>query len=322
MKKHILVVGGAGYIGSHVNKLLDQAGYSTVILDNLSKGHRDAVVRGVFVEGDMGDSKVLDRIFKSYPIDAVMHFAALIDVGESIAQPDLYYHNNVGSSLALLQQMLRHQVKKFVFSSTAAIYGIPQQPAVDEEHPCRPINPYGESKLMVEKILRDLDRAYNFKYCSLRYFNAAGGDPEGEIKNRKAHESNLIPIALRSLGKKTAVHIYGTDYPTADGTCIRDYIHVNDLGSAHLAALEKLFSGAPSSAYNLGNGEGYSVKEVIHAVERVTKQSLQVIESPRRPGDPPVLIANSKKAEAELGWRPRYKGLDAMIAHAWQALRG
>ncbi len=319
-KRRILVVGGAGYIGSLVNKMLDQAGYSTVVLDDLSRGSRKAVVRGEFLEGDMGDRAFVDSLFTRDSFDAVMLFAAFIDVGESVAHPDLYYENNVGKVLTLLQAMLRHGVKRLIFSSTAAIYGLPLQKKIDEEHPTAPINPYGESKLMVEKILRDLDRAYGLKYCSLRYFNAAGGDPEGEIRNMKASESNLIPMALRSLNSGEQMKIFGTDYPTRDGTCIRDYIHVSDLGSAHIAALEQLLADQPSAAYNLGNGEGFSVREVLQAVERVTQLKLNIVETCRRLGDPPVLVADARKAQEKLRWLPLYRDLDTMVAHAWKAL--
>lgn len=321
MHKSILVVGGAGYIGSQINKMLHEAGYRTVILDNLSRGIRSAVVRGEFIEGDLGDSALLDKVFGQHSFCAVMHFAALIDVGESIQKPDLYYVNNVSRTLTLLQAMLRHSVDTFIFSSTAAVYGLPLKPKIDELHPCNPINPYGESKLMVEKILSDLGKAYGFKFCSLRYFNAAGGDPEGEIKNRRAKESNLIPLALKSLLEPAGkVNIFGMDYPTRDGTCVRDYIHVADLGSAHIAALEKLLEGGPSCTYNLGNGEGFTVREVLQAIQRVTGRNLNILESDRRPGDPPVLVADASLARKALNWSPIYSDLDSMIAHAWQAL--
>lgn len=319
--KSILVVGGAGYIGAHVNKMLDQAGYQTVVFDNLSTGCREAVTHGTFVQGDMADTKALDALFHSQRFDAVMHFAALIDVGESIVEPAKYYINNVSNTLNLLEAMRRHKVNKFVFSSTAAVYGIPHQQRIDENHPCQPINPYGKSKWMVEQMLRDLDQAYGLKSCSLRYFNAAGGDPEGEIKNYKSKESNLIPIALRSLLNPTGtLTIFGTDYATPDGTCIRDYIHVSDLGNAHILALEHLLREKPSAYYNLGNGQGFSVREVLGAVERVTGKILNVVEGARRPGDPPVLVADARKAMHELGWQPRYASLDTMVKHAWQAL--
>lgn len=321
-RKTILVVGGAGFIGSHVNKMLYEAGYDTVVLDNLTKGNRKAVTHGVFIEGDMADSECLDLLFQKYSIDAVMHFAASIDVGESISDPAKYYVNNVSNTLNLLNAMLRHSVKKFIFSSSAAVYGIPQEKQISEAHPCRPINPYGETKLIVEKILRDFDQAYGLTSCCLRYFNAAGGDPQGEIKNYKSKESNLIPVALRSLLEPNcSLTIFGSDYPTPDGTCIRDYVHICDLGSAHIIAMEQLLAGKPSSTYNLGNGEGFSVREVIHAVEKVTGRKLNVIEGPRRPGDPPYLVADAQKALRELGWKPQYPTLEAMIEHAWNGLK-
>lgn len=319
--KTILVVGGAGFIGSHINKMLDEAGYQTIVLDNLSTGHRDAVTRGTFIEGDMSNTPLLDKLFSENKIEAVMHFAAYIDVGESVAYPYKYYHNNVANTLNLLHSMQRHGVKTFIFSSTAAIFGIPEADLISEEHPCHPINPYGASKLMVEKILRDFDHAYNLRYCSLRYFNAAGGDPDGEIKNFKKQESNLIPIILRSLknGDGTMT-INGSDYNTRDGTCIRDYIHICDLGKAHITAMEQLFSGASSSCYNLGNGQGFSVKEVICAVEKVTNLKVNALKGKRRPGDSPILLANSKKAQKELDWTPQFPELSIIIDHAWKAL--
>ncbi|PJD93445.1 MAG: UDP-glucose 4-epimerase GalE [Parachlamydia sp.] len=321
-EKCVLVVGGAGFIGSHVNKMLNQAGYQTLVLDNLSRGNREAVQYGTFIEGDLADVKLLDQVFTDYAIDAVMHFAALTEVGESVQNPLKYYINNVVNTLNLLEAMLRHQVNVFIFSSSAAIFGNPQDAYVTEEHPCNPINPYGQTKLMVEHILHDLSKASTLRFCCLRYFNAAGGDSEGQLKNYKAKESNFIPIVLRSLLKPDgSVTIFGTDYPTRDGTGVRDYIHVEDLGSAHILAMEKLFAGAPSNCYNLGNGQGFSVREVIAAAEEVTGKQVNVIEGARRAGDPPFLVANSKKAYAELNWKPRYTSLHDMIKHAWQALQ-
>ena len=318
-KPMILVVGGAGFIGSHVNKMLHQTGYQTVVLDNLSRGHRETISQGYFVEGDLGDQHILDHIFSHYPIQAVMHFAAFIDVGESVAHPSKYYHNNVTNTLNLLMAMVQHDVKTFIFSSTAAIFGNPLDSLISESHPCSPINPYGETKWIVEKMLRDFEHAYGLKSCCLRYFNAAGGDPEKKIKNRQLHTHNLIPRILLSLKKKEgSLTVYGTDYPTSDGTCIRDYIHIEDLGHAHIAAMQQLFEGAPSASYNLGNGKGYSVKEVIQAVEKVLGKRVHVIEGPRRPGDPPILLADPRKAMTHLKWKPRY-ALDEMIEHAWHA---
>lgn len=319
IQKQILVVGGAGFIGSHVNKMLHQAGYQTVVLDNLSRGQRSACVRGTFVEGDMGHPGTLDQIFSSFSFEAVMLFAAFIDVGESIYHPGLYYENNVVKVLPLLQAMVRHKVPRLIFSSSAAVYGLPMQSKIDEQHPTHPINPYGETKLMVEKMLYHFDRAHGLKSCSLRYFNAAGGDPEGEIKDQK-RSSNLIPLALRSLLTQQPIKIFGTDYPTPDGTCIRDYVHISDLGTAHICALEKLLAHEDSSIYNLGNGEGFTVRQVLHAIEKVTHRKLPILDSDRRPGDPPVLVADATKALKELGWQPQYSELESMVAHAWQAI--
>lgn len=321
MEKTILVVGGAGYIGSHVNKQLDDAGYQTVVYDNLSTGSRGAVTRGTFIEGDIGNSELLDEVFKSHKIDAVMHFAAFTDVGESVVNPLKYYHNNVCHTLNLLNAMQRNGIKVFIFSSTAAIFGLPQSDKITESHPQKPINPYGESKLMVEQILKDMDSAYGIRSCCLRYFNAAGGDPEQEVKNFKKKESNLIPVILRSL--KNGDHsmtIFGTDYDTPDGTCIRDYIHILDLGQAHIQAMEQLFQGKPSCCYNLGNGQGFSVKEVIQAAEKVTRIPVKAVNGGRRAGDPPILLADSQKAFQELGWKPQFPQLEEMISHAWNAL--
>lgn len=319
--KNILVTGGAGFIGSHVVKMLDQYGYHPIVFDNLSRGNEKAVTRGTFVKGDLNNTQDLEKIFSSYDIKAVMHFAAFIDVGESMLEPAKYYINNVVNTINLLEAMRKHGIKIFIFSSTAAIFGLPQQTHIGENHPCVPINPYGETKLIVEKILRDYASAYDLRYTSLRYFNAAGGDPEGEIKNYKVKESNLIPIVLRSLMQPNGiVTINGTDYPTPDGTCIRDYIHVNDLGDAHILAMERLLKGASSENYNLGNGNGFSVRDVISAAETATGKLVRTKEGARRPGDPPQLVADSHKARKDLGWSPRYSDLKVMVAHAWQAL--
>lgn len=321
MEKTVLIVGGAGYIGSHVNKLLDDAGYQTIILDNLSTGNRNAIVRGTFIEGDMANSELLNEIFQTHKIDAVMHFAAFIDVGESIVQPLKYYHNNVCNTLNLLNAMQRNDVKTFIFSSTAAIFGMPHEKFISEDHPKMPINPYGESKLMVEKILKDFEDAYGIHSCCLRYFNAAGGDPDGEVKNYKKKESNLIPVILRSLKHGDhSMTIFGSDYPTPDGTCVRDYIHILDLGQAHIQAMEQLWEGKPSCCFNLGNGNGFSVREVILAAEKITKIPVKAVVGKRRGGDASILVADSKKAFKELGWEPKYPDLEKMITHAWNAL--
>lgn len=317
----ILIVGGAGYIGSHVNKMLDEAGYNTIVLDNLSTGNKDSATRGKFIEGDMANTELLDEIFTAHPIKAVMHFAAFIDVGESVLSPLKYYHNNVANTLNLLNAMQKHAVNIFIFSSTAAIFGIPQEELIKENHPTHPINPYGSSKLMVERILQDADNAYGIKSSCLRYFNAAGGDPGGEVKNYKKKETNLIPIILKSLKYGNGeITINGSDYPTPDGTCIRDYIHICDLGAAHIAAMEQLINGGPSSQYNLGNGRGFSVREVIDAAEKVTGISPKITIGPRRIGDPPTLLADSQKARKMLKWKPLFPDLETMIEHAWNSL--
>lgn len=316
----VLVVGGAGFIGSHVNEKLYRSGYETIVLDNLSSGSRKAVLHGAFIQGDIADRALLEKIFSTYKIDAVMHFAAYLQVGESVTQPLKYYQNNVAATLNLLEVMLKHNVKIFIFSSSAAIFGIPKEKYVKEDHPCHPINPYGQTKLMVETILADLDPACGLRYTALRYFNAAGGDPEGLIKNEGTSQQNLIPIVLRSIRQKGTVTIFGTDYPTPDGTGVRDYIHVDDLASAHIKAMERLFKGSGSACYNLGSGRGYSVREVITAAEKVTGHHVSVLEGPRRAGDPPHLLADSEKAYRELGWKPQYPQLEKIISDAWRAL--
>lgn len=321
-QKCVLVVGGAGYIGSRVNEKLHENGYKTIVLDNLSKGHTQAVQHGFFIEGDIGDSALLDEIFEQNKVDAVMHFAAFLEVGESVSNPLKYYMNNVAATINLLQAMHKNNVNTFIFSSTAAIFGMPQQTLITEEHPHNPMSPYGKSKLIIENILQDLDKAYGMRSCCLRYFNAAGGDPAGKMKIYKTNQSNLIPVILRSIQKTdSSITIFGTDYDTPDGTCIRDYIHIDDLASAHIAAMERLWEGAPSTCYNLGNGKGFSVREVIHAVETVTGLPVRYIEGPRRGGDPSISVADSRKAQEELGWHPLYPELESMVKHTWDAMR-
>ena len=301
-KKNILIAGGAGFIGSYVNKILYQNGYNTIVIDDLSTGDESVVKWGTFVRGDIGNVDDLNKIFQNYDIDAVMHFAAYISVPESVDHPMKYYVNNVIKTTTLLNTMLSHNVKTFIFSSSAAIFGIPECCPIPENHRCSPINPYGETKLMIEKIVRDYSHAYDLKASCLRYFNAAGGDPTGEIHNKHTYSTNLIPVIIKKiLDKSSPVTIFGTDYESRDGTCIRDYIHIHDLASAHLLALEKLLSGNPSRNYNLGNGQGFTVREVIDAVERSIDRKVPYIEGPRRAGDPPMLLANSKKAIEELG---------------------
>ena len=316
----ILVVGGAGYIGSHMVYDLLKADYKVVVLDNLSRGHRDLVPGGEFIEGDMGDRSLLDKIFTQYDISAVMHFAALSLVGESVKIPLLYYRNNVAKTIELLDAMKRHHVERFIFSSTAAVYGEPESVPILEGHNCNPTNPYGSSKLAVEKVLADCAATYEIRYASLRYFNAAGADVCGKLGERHDPETHLIPLALQvALGLREKISIFGTDYPTSDGTCIRDYIHVSDLTQAHLLAMEGLFSGRVAGAvYNLGNSEGYSVREVIEVARRITGSKIQTIDSDRREGDPAVLIADSTKIREELGWKPQYEALETIVELAWK----
>lgn len=319
-RKCILVTGGAGYIGSYMNEKLYQSGYDTVVLDNLSEGFPQAVQHGIFIEGDICDSELLNRIFTTHRIDAVMHFASSLSVGESVINPLKYYKNNVAGTITLLEAMLRHQIKLLIFSSSCTIFGIPKAIPISENHACSPISPYGQSKLMVENILKDVSQTGELRYCSLRYFNASGGDPAGKLKNYKTKEATLIPVVLRSLKEGSVVTIFGTDYPTPDGTCIRDYIHIEDIADAHIKAMEKLFQGAPSSPYNLGNGKGFSVKEIIAAVEKLLNRNVLVSEGPRRPGDPAILIADASKAHLELDWKPKYPSIESIIQHAWQSL--
>ncbi|KOR36224.1 UDP-galactose-4-epimerase [Planktothricoides sp. SR001] len=321
-KQMILVTGGAGYIGSHAVLALKQAGYDVLILDNLVYGHQEIVeevLQVPLVVGDTCDRPLLDRIFSTHDIAAVMHFAAYAYVGESVTEPAKYYHNNVVGTLTLLEAMVAANVKKFVFSSTCATYGIPHRIPLTEDHPQNPINPYGATKLMVERILQDFDPAYDFKSVSFRYFNAAGADPNGQLGEDHNPETHLIPLVLQTaLGKRDSIGIFGTDYETADGTCIRDYIHVNDLASAHILGLEYLINGGNTDFFNLGNGGGFSVREVILQAEKITGKKIKVVESDRRPGDPPVLVGSSEKAKTILGWSPQYSDLKDIIAHAWQ----
>jgi len=319
-RKTVLVVGGAGFIGSHVNIMLHRCGYDTVVFDNLSTGCHHAVSQGTFIHGDLSNINDINKVFQDKTIDAVMHFAAYIDAGESCHKPLYYYENNVANTLNLLKVMLEHHVKVMIFSSSAAIFGNPKKQPITEDHDHQPISPYGHTKLMVEQILQDIEVSTSLRSCCLRYFNAAGGDPLKELKNYKIREHNLIPVALRSIFNGEAITIFGTDYSTSDGTCIRDYVHVHDVGQAHINAMEQLFQGAPSEHYNLGNGQGYTVKQVINAIEEVTGKAINVIEGPRRAGDPPALVADAAKAIHQLGWRPQYTDLKTIIEHAWQAL--
>ncbi|WP_075323403.1 UDP-glucose 4-epimerase GalE [Acidithiobacillus albertensis] len=315
----ILVVGGAGYIGSHMVKRLLQGGAEVVTLDNLSGGYRDAVCGGAFVYGDIADTRLLNRIFSTHSFAAVMHFASYIQVGESVQEPSKYYQNNVSNTLNLLDVMVAFDVKKFIFSSTAAIFGEPQYTPIDENHPKDPINPYGRSKWMVEQALSDYDRAYGLKAACLRYFNAAGADPDGELGERHDPETHLIPLVLQAAsGRRTQIRVFGRDYETPDGTCIRDYIHVTDLAEAHWLALEHLLAGGDSCAFNLGNGNGFSVQEVIDVARQVTGKPIACEDEARRAGDPARLVADSRKIREQLGWKPRYAGLATIIADAWR----
>jgi UDP-glucose 4-epimerase len=315
----VLVVGGAGYIGSHMVKLLGQRGCEVTVLDNLSAGYRDAVTSGRFVLGDLGEFEVLDEVFRTGRFDGVMHFASHIQVGESVREPAKYYRNNVFKTQYLLDAMVAHRVRSFIFSSTAAIFGEPVRVPIDEVHPREPINPYGCGKWMVERMLQDYDVAYGLKSVCLRYFNAAGADPDGELGERHEPETHLIPLVLRAAaGRLPEVTVFGTDYDTPDGTCIRDYIHVTDLCEAHWLALQRLRAGGESTAYNLGNGQGFSVREVIDTARAVTGREIPVHYGVRRPGDPARLVADARRAQAELGWEPRYNDLATIIAHAWR----
>lgn len=314
----ILVVGGAGYIGSHMVKQLANTGNEVITLDNLSYGYRDAVKYGEFIEGDLGDVTVLESIFKPGDIDAVMHFAGFIQVGESVVNPAMYYHNNVVNTLALVDTMLRHEVKHFIFSSTAAIFGEPDYTPIDEKHNKLPINPYGHSKLMIEQILDDYDKAYGLRASCLRYFNAAGADPDGELGERHIPETHLIPLVLQAAsGRREDIKVFGNDYPTDDGTCVRDYIHINDLCKAHSLALQRMIEKDQSARYNLGNGKGFSVKQVIDVAREVTACNIKVKMEPRRAGDPAVLVADATMARQELNWQPEYTDLTEIIKTAW-----
>ncbi|MGZ8229616.1 MAG: UDP-glucose 4-epimerase GalE [Burkholderiales bacterium] len=315
----ILVCGGAGYIGSHMVQLLAERGHDVTTYDNLSTGHRDAVLGGRFEFGDLADSDALDRVLQSAEFDAVMHFAAFIRVEESVAQPGKYFRNNFCNTLNLLEAMVRNGVQRFIFSSTAAVYGEPQYVPVDEQHPRVPINPYGVSKKMVEDALLDFSKAYGLKAVPLRYFNAAGADPQARLGPRHDPLTHLIPLVLRAAaGVNPNVKVFGRDYPTPDGTAIRDYIHVVDLCEAHLAAIDYLMNGGETRAFNLGVGRGFSVQEVIDSAKRVTGRDFEVITEGRRPGDTAQLVSNPSLANQVLGWKARFVDLDTVVKHNWQ----
>ncbi len=321
-KTKILVTGGAGYIGSHTVLALQRRGYEVLILDNLIYGHQDLVnnvLKTELIVGDVGDRSLLNQIFNTYNISAVMHFAAYAYVGESSINPNKYYHNNLINTYTLLDAMLAASVNKIVFSSTCATYGYATTNPIDENHIQSPINPYGASKFMVERILKDFHQAYELKSVTFRYFNAAGADPTGLLGEDHFPETHLIPLVLlTALGKHDCIQIFGTDYPTQDGTCVRDYIHVADLAEAHILGLEYLLEGGDTDTFNLGNGNGFSVKKIIETAHQITKQTINIVESSRRVGDPPVLIGSSRKAQKILGWQPQYSDLAQILGHAWQ----
>ena len=325
MSQSILVTGGAGYVGSHACKALANAGYRPVVYDNLSRGHREAVRWGPLVEGDLHDRARLAAALSANAVTAVMHFAAFAYVGESVTDPELYYANNLGGTLALLAAMRTAGVERLVFSSTCAVYGVPDQLPIRETSAMAPLSPYGETKLAIERALHWYAAGYGMRYVALRYFNAAGADPDGEIGEDHEPETHLIPRVLQAaLGRSDPVDIYGTDYPTPDGTAIRDYIHVSDLADAHLRALDHLAAGGDSVALNLGTGRGCSVREVIAAVERIGGRPVPRREAARRPGDPPELVADPALALARLGWQPRHSDLDTIISNAlaWETRPG
>ncbi|MDO5626069.1 MAG: UDP-glucose 4-epimerase GalE [Pseudomonadota bacterium] len=316
---HVLVVGGAGYIGSHMVWVLGRHGVQVTVLDNLSTGHADAVLHGRLVEGDMADAALLGRLFAQQRFDAVMHFASCIQVGESVNDPARYYVNNVANTLTLLDAMRAHGVLRFVFSSTAAVFGEPLAARIDEQHPRSPINPYGRTKWMVEQVLQDYAHAYGLRAVSLRYFNAAGAHPEALLGERHEPETHLVPLVLQAAaGRRPHVTVFGDDYDTPDGTCIRDYIHVMDLADAHWQALRYLADGGATAAFNLGNGDGYSVRQVLEAAREVTGRPIPMQMGLRRAGDPARLVANAGLARQVLGWQPRLASLHTIVGDAWR----
>ena len=315
----ILVCGGAGYIGSHINKQLNKEGYETVVFDNLVYGHKEAVKWGELIVGDLKNISDINAVFDKYDIDAVFHFAAYAYVGESVDDPEKYYYNNVANTLNLLNAMKAHGCNKIIFSSTCATYGEPERVPITEDMPQNPINPYGATKLMVERIFKDYNRAYGLQFVVLRYFNAAGADPDSEIGESHDLETHIIPLVLDAAsGLRPDIKVFGTDYDTEDGSCIRDYIHVTDLATAHLLALHHLENGKPSDFFNLGNEKGTSVLEVVESVRRVTGREFTVTITDRRPGDPAKLVGASSKAKTILGWKPKYEDIDTIVSHAWK----
>jgi UDP-arabinose 4-epimerase len=319
LHRTILVTGGAGYIGSHACKALARAGYQPVVYDNLSRGHQWAVKWGPLEIGDILDRERLQQVMARWQPAAVMHFAAFAYVGESVDHPEMYYRNNTVGSLTIIEAMAITGVDKIVFSSTCAVYGEPTAIPMDESHPRQPVNPYGFSKMAVERMLADADAAHGIRHTCLRYFNAAGADPDGEIGEVHDPETHLIPLVLDvAAGRRDSLHVFGDDYDTPDGTCLRDYIHVNDLAQAHLLALSAMEAGAASSVYNLGNGSGFSVKQIIAAAEAITGRKIPYAISDRRPGDPAALVGDAKKITAELGWHPAFADITTIIDTAWQ----
>ena len=318
--KTVVVAGGAGYIGSHMTRLLQDRGYQAVVVDNLSTGHADAVHREAVLQiGQIGDPVLMRSVLREFQPCCVMHFAAASLVGESMTQPSKYWHNNLVQTLSLLDTMRECGVNQFIFSSTAAVYGEPHQVPIAETHPCLPINPYGQSKLAIEKALADYGRAYGLRYTTFRYFNAAGAHSDASLGERHEPETHLIPLVLQvASGQKEAISRFGNDFDTADGSCIRDYVHVQDLATAHLLALQQLLAGKAGGTYNLGNGKGHSVTEVINAARRITGHTIPVRDDPRRVGDPPILVADATQARAVLGWKPQYPDIELIIDHAWR----
>jgi len=315
--RRILVTGGAGYIGSHTVRLLLDQGHDVVVVDDLSRGYKPSVPAKRLYEMNIADTAALAELMRQTRTEAVVHFAAFIAVGESMAEPERYFANNVAGSLSLLTAMLRTGVKHIVFSSTAAVYGNPQTVPIAESCPLAPVNPYGESKAMVETMLRWFGEIHHLSSVALRYFNASGAHPDGTLGERHKPETHLIPLLLRAVETGQPVTVFGEDYPTPDGTCIRDYIHVNDLAQAHILALEHLMGGGVSGVFNVGTGSGHSVREVIRAVEEAAGRKVPYVVGPRRPGDPPSLVAAAGKLRSTLGWEPRYADLRVIVEHAW-----
>lgn len=315
----ILITGGAGYIGSHVVAAIGKKGADILVYDNLSTGHKDSLLYGKLVIGDLNDKLLLEKTIKAFKPDAVLHFAAFIQVGESVREPLMYYRNNSGNAINLLEVMTDHGVRNFIFSSTAAVYGNPVNVPISEDETVSPINPYGHSKSFIETVLRDVSLAKDFRYVSLRYFNAAGAEPRALIGERHNPETHLIPLILKTAkGERQSIRINGTDYATPDGTCVRDYVHIMDLADAHILALDYLMDNGASDIFNCGYGHGYSVREVMQAARRVTGKDFLVVESARREGDPPALVADSSKIKKSLKWKPRYDDLTAIIKTAWE----